>query len=197
MGQKIVIDNIKPLEKGKFIKTKMIEATRADGKKIQWEMADFKDSVHILVENTETNKIVLVQQPRVPVIIKNPETNGEVYEACAGIIDKDCSIEQIAVEEVLEELGYKVDLENLIPVRTYMSSVGSQGSTCYSFFCKVTNKDKVSEGGGLPEEDITVIELSYTEVLDLIEGNIGGKFIDSTTLFLLTRWLLTNGQFKV
>ena len=44
---------------------------------------------------------------------KAPGRLGVTYEMCAGIVDKDCSVEQIAKEEVLEECGYDVPLRHL------------------------------------------------------------------------------------
>lgn len=40
-------------------------------------------------------------------------------ELCAGIIDKDKPVEEIAREEVLEECGYDVPLANLKKVKVY------------------------------------------------------------------------------
>lgn len=42
-------------------------------------------------------------------------------ELCAGIVDKDKPIEEIAKEEVLEECGYDVPLSNLKEVKSYRS----------------------------------------------------------------------------
>ena len=44
---------------------------------------------------------------------ENPPSLGLTYELCAGIVDKDTSIEQIAQAELLEECGYKVPLDKL------------------------------------------------------------------------------------
>lgn len=38
---------------------------------------------------------------------------------CAGIIDKNKSIEEIAREEVLEECGYEVKVSNLEKILSY------------------------------------------------------------------------------
>lgn len=153
-------------------------------------MAKAHDSVHILVDNIEKKEILLVKQVRVPVLVNNPEGDGSCYEACAGIVDKDCSIEQIAKEEILEELGYDVPVEALNKVRTYKSSVGTQGSTCYTFSVEVEESEHVSEGGGLENEDIEIVGIPYEEVMDLIynDGRYRDTNIDATTLFLLMNW---------
>lgn len=50
---------------------------------------------------------------------KYPASLGVTLELCAGIIDKDKSIEEIAREEVLEECGYDVPLKNLKQIKKY------------------------------------------------------------------------------
>lgn len=52
---------------------------------------------------------------------KYPSSLGVTIELCAGIIDKDKPIEEIAKEEVLEECGYDVPLGNLKKVKSYRS----------------------------------------------------------------------------
>ena len=42
---------------------------------------------------------------------KNSGHQGVTYELCAGIVDKDKDLAEIAKEEVLEECGYNVPLE--------------------------------------------------------------------------------------
>ena len=44
---------------------------------------------------------------------KYPASLGITLELCAGIVDKKKSLAEIAVEEILEECGYKVDPEKL------------------------------------------------------------------------------------
>lgn len=50
---------------------------------------------------------------------KFPASLGVTLELCAGIVDKNKSMNEIAKEEVLEECGYDVSLENLHEVLTY------------------------------------------------------------------------------
>lgn len=44
---------------------------------------------------------------------KYPAKLGITLELCAGIVDKNKSLSEIAAEEILEECGYKVDHEKL------------------------------------------------------------------------------------
>lgn len=46
-------------------------------------------------------------------IIKYPLSNGLGIEFCAGIVDRNKSLEEIAVNSVREECGYEVEASNL------------------------------------------------------------------------------------
>ena len=45
---------------------------------------------------------------------------GYTLELCAGIIDKELPVKDIAREEVLEECGYAITVDELRSVTTYM-----------------------------------------------------------------------------
>lgn len=51
--------------------------------------------------------------------IKYPPALGISLEICAGIIDKDKPVVEIAKEEVLEECGYNVDVKSLERIISY------------------------------------------------------------------------------
>ena len=42
-----------------------------------------------------------------------PGSAGVTFELCAGIVDKQCSLIEIAQQEVLEECGYKITTDSL------------------------------------------------------------------------------------
>lgn len=48
-----------------------------------------------------------------------PADLGMTVELCAGIKDKDKSLIEIAQEEVIEETGYKVPIENFEKIHSY------------------------------------------------------------------------------
>ena len=50
---------------------------------------------------------------------KFPGSIGLTYELCAGIVDKDSSVEQIAKEEILEECGYDVPLGKIEKITSF------------------------------------------------------------------------------
>jgi len=171
----------------KFVKTELLICER-EGKEFFWETVSSHNSVHILVYNPDTKNIIVVKQVRVPVLSNDPTRNGEVIEACAGLIDKDTTIEQIAVEEVDEELGYSIRQDALVKVKVLKSGVGTAGGEAHTFIAKVTKEDKVSLGGGLESEDIEVVYIPYNEIENFFYGP-DSEDTDATTLFLVNHFM--------
>jgi len=159
----IKIEKIEELCKGDFVSLKKMYYTQ-DGESKNWEIAELFDSVAILIYNVDEGAFVLVKQFRPPVYLKN--NDGYTYELCAGICDKDISLEQIAIEEIYEETGYKV--ENVAKINSFYTSVGSAGAKQTLFYAEVENKDRVNQGGGIDTEKIEVIHLSITEMEDFM-----------------------------
>ncbi len=89
---------------------------------------------------------------------------GMSVELCAGLVDKDCSFVQIAQEEIHEECGYSVNLEDIQHAGTFLSSPGRSSASQHMFYAEVNNESKISEGGGINDEDIEVIYVSVAEV---------------------------------
>ena len=179
--KEIKIISVEENNNPQFIKTKKIVFER-EGKPAFWEAVKQHDSVHIVVNNVSSKKIIMVKQVRIPVLINDDSQNGEVYEMCAGIVDKAKDLIQIAREEVLEELGYDVPTENIQFIKEIKSSVGSAGSSANAYYVEVQDEHKVSDGGGLHDEDIEVIEISYEDIDKFIYGSL---HTDAITLFLL------------
>lgn len=50
---------------------------------------------------------------------KFPGSLGVTWELCAGIVDKDIPLADIAAEEVYEECGYKVESSQLEIISTF------------------------------------------------------------------------------
>jgi UDP-sugar diphosphatase len=151
----------------KFIKVKEICYTQ-DGVKKTWEVALTHDSVSILIINKIKNTFTFVKQFRPPVFLKN--NDGFTYELCAGIIDKDMSIEQIAKEEILEECGYNVPLDNIHKIKSFFSAVGFAGAKQNLFFAFIDDSMKVSNGGGIGQERIEVIELDIDKAYEVLDN---------------------------
>jgi len=184
--KKVSIIKIEENKNPKFIKTHLIKAKREGEKKeFFWEMTKNNDSVHILIDNIETEELIFVKQVRIPVLFNDNSKNGIVIEACAGIVDKDTSLFQIAKEEIEEECGYCPSIENIKFLKKLKSSVGMSGSNSFAFSVEVTEDMKISEGGGLESEDIEVIRVKYSKLNDFFNSDI---HTDAITLYLLNDW---------
>jgi len=152
----IKINSITEDFKPKFVKPKLLDFT-IDNKRRTWEVLEVFDSVAILLYHETKDSFILVKQFRPAVFLKNQD--GYTYELCAGIVDKEKSLTQIAKEEILEECGYDIPLSNIKKITEFYTSVGFAGGKQTLFYAKVNEENKVSEGGGIDDEDIEVIYL--------------------------------------
>jgi len=157
----IKIDSTCELKDPKFIKPIQINYTLEDEKKT-WEAVIAHDNVAILLWHEDKRSFVLVKQFRPPVFNSN-QTDGMMYELCAGLIDKDASDIQIAKEEILEECGYDVPLENIQTVTKFYTSVGISGTQQTLYYAVCNDSMQVNLGGGLVEENIEVVYLPIGE----------------------------------
>ncbi|KAG4067086.1 hypothetical protein HA402_000077 [Bradysia odoriphaga] len=172
-----------------------------------WDLVEVQDSVCIIIYNKTTNKLVFVKQFRPAVyygvikkmgckhddkidLTKYPAKLGITLELCAGTVDKNLPLNEIAREEVLEECGFNVPVERLELVMSHKSGVGSSGANMSMFYCEVTEVDKVNSGGGVDDEIIDVIELSMDEVNDMVKQ--GAKNVSPPACLLGILWFLHN-----
>ena len=91
-----------------------------------------------------------------------------MYELCAGIVDKNCSNKQIAKEEILEECGYDVPVQNLEKISAFYTSVGISGTHQTLYYAQIDESMKVDEGGGLEEEEIEVVYVPLSEAKEFM-----------------------------
>jgi UDP-sugar diphosphatase len=166
----ITINKIEELCKGDFVSLKKMYYTQDNVEK-SWEIAELFDSVAILIYNVTQASFVLVKQFRPPVYLKN--NDGFTYELCAGICDKDLSLEKIAIEEIYEETGYKV--ESVVKINSFWTSVGSAGAKQTLFYAEVEDSDRVNDGGGIDNEKIEVIHLPLQQMEEFSEDETKAK----------------------
>ncbi len=157
----VKIDSVSPLESAKFIKPIRINYTQNNTKKT-WEAVLSHNSVSTLIYHTQKQAFVLVKQLRITVLNAN-KTEGYTYELCAGIIDKQASDMQIAKEEILEECGYDIPLQNIQKITSYYTSVGISGAKQTLYFAQCDESMKLNEGGGLEDEEIEVVYIPLKE----------------------------------
>ncbi len=156
---------LEPLRDPHFVHTSLARY-RQNGIEKNWEIVKAHDSVAILIYHREHNSFVLVKQFRPAVYLNND--NGMTIELCAGIVDKDLTLQEIAHEEIEEECGYRVPLEKIEKITSFYTSVGFAGSKQILYYIEIDESMKVSEGGGVDGELIEVVEISMKEAKTLI-----------------------------
>ncbi len=192
MLKKVKLHNIQPQPNPEFLQPNVVHYSR-EGQDSLWEIIKSHDTVHILIDNIDTQELVFVKQVRIPVLVNNPRTDGAVVECCAGIIDKYPELAthhpkeralQIAQEEIREELGYAVELDDIVPIKQLKSSVGMSGTTAHLFYATVEESDYIGQQLSM-FEDIEVVKVPYANV----EEFINDATTDATTMFLTCQWL--------
>jgi ADP-ribose pyrophosphatase len=135
------------------------------------------DASAVLILNTDTDKIILTKQFRYAISLKTKEP---ILEIVAGKIDEGEEPLQTAIREIEEEVGYRIKPKNIQLLVSCFASPGYSSECFYIYYATVTNADKVSEGGGLKNENeyISVIEMNKHEFNSLIKN---GKIKDAKT----------------
>lgn len=152
---------VEPCVESDFVKPKRMRYSQAGVFKA-WDMVEVHDSVAILLYHEEHESLIVVRQFRPPVYLKN--NDGYTYELCAGIVDKDKSLVEIAHEEILEECGYLVPLNQIERVTSFYTAVGFAGSVQTLYAARINESMRVNDGGGIGVESIEVIEIGMSEV---------------------------------
>ncbi|WP_200977655.1 GDP-mannose pyrophosphatase NudK [Echinicola sp. 20G] len=144
------------------------------------EAYDRGNGATILLYNKEFQSVILTRQFRLPTYINGNES-GMMIESCAGLLDKD-NAEDCIKKETEEETGYKVHKVQKI-FESYMSP-GSVTEILHFFVAEYDKGMKVSEGGGLEEEqeNIEVMELNFEDAYKMIAT---GEIRDAKTIMLL------------
>jgi len=181
---------VEELKNPKFIKAKLVRF-KQNGVEKSWEVVEAYDSVAILIYHTQKDSFILVKQFRPAVYMKNGD--GMTVELCAGIVDKDLSLEEIAKEEVLEECGYLVSVSDIKRVTSVNSAVGFAGSKQTIFYVEVDEKAHIGSGGGVENELIEVVELPVDQTQEFIYNETITK---TTGLLFALMWWLDNKKCK-
>jgi UDP-sugar diphosphatase len=187
-----MINIIKNFKIGELKETKFIHPVKVtfnqNGKDKTWEAVKSHDSVAVLLYHEEKNAFLLVKQFRAPVYL-NDNTKTFTYELCAGLVDKDKSLVEIAKEEIDEECGYDVDVNNIQKVTSFFTNVGISGGCQYLFFAKINESMKIHNGGGINDEQIELYFLPLDECDDFIFDESKAK---TPGLMFSFYWFLKN-----
>ena len=162
MINKIEDFRIEELADTKFVHPVKLQY-KQNGRAKTWEAVKSFDSVSILLFHESKNSFLLVKQFRAPVYL-NDKNKTCTYELCAGIIDKDISLVQIAKEEINEECGFDVPLESIKRITSFYTNVGVSGSNQILYFAKINDSMKVHKGGGINDEEIELMYLPLKEI---------------------------------
>lgn len=145
-----------------------------------WDLIEPMDSVAILVYHSGLHAFLLARQLRPAVLYSEhkrrqgvapgPGTStappserdlaalaaagaGTTYELCGGLCDKPgLPLEQVAAEEVEEELGFRVEPDRLRRLFDFPEAVGVFGARLTVFYVSVSDGNRVGAGGGLAAE---------------------------------------------
>ena len=157
-----MINVIEDLEISELKDTKYIHPLKVtfsqNGRNKTWEAVKSHNSVAVLLYHVEKKAFLLVKQFRVPVFL-NDSSKTFTYELCAGLVDKDKSLEEIAQEEIDDECGYFVELNDIIKITSFYTNVGISGACQYLFFAKIDDSMKIHNGGGVNDEEIELMFL--------------------------------------
>ncbi|UIR56906.1 GDP-mannose pyrophosphatase NudK [Sphingobacterium sp. SRCM116780] len=183
MIDNIKITNTEILSDNWYVLKKITyEYSKKDGTKMTQsrEAYDRGNGATILLYNKEQKTVILTRQFRLPTFVNGNET-GMLIETCAGLLDED-NAEDCIRRETEEETGYKITEVRKI-FEAYMSP-GSVTEILHFFIAEYAKEMKVSEGGGLEqeEENIEVLELDITEAMNMITN---GEIKDAKTIMLL------------
>ncbi|MGH8240652.1 MAG: GDP-mannose pyrophosphatase NudK [Steroidobacteraceae bacterium] len=142
------------------------------------EAYDRGNGATILLYDGARRTVVLTRQFRLPTYV-NGNASGMLIEACAGLLDQD-EPETCIAREAFEETGYEIRNPRKV-MQAYMSP-GSVTEILHFFVAEYSRAQRMSEGGGVEEEDIEVMELSFDDALGRIAS---GEIRDGKTIMLL------------
>jgi nudix-type nucleoside diphosphatase (YffH/AdpP family) len=142
------------------------------------EAYDRGNGATILLYDSTRGTVLLTRQFRLPTYV-NGNTSGMLIEACAGLLDQD-NAEKAIVREVREETGYEISGVRKI-LEAYMSP-GSVTEILHFFVAEYSPAQRATDGGGVDEEDIEVLEMPFSEALAKISS---GEIRDAKTIMLL------------
>ena len=140
------------------------------------------DSVAAVLYNTDSRRVLLVEQFKYPTYEHGP---GWILETVSGIVESSETPESALRREVLEEMGYTI--ATLEPIATFYVSPGGSSERVFLHYAEVTEADKVGDGGGVGAEgeDIRTVELTLEELGRLLASR---SIQDAKTLVGL-QWL--------
>ncbi|MFK3911959.1 GDP-mannose pyrophosphatase NudK [Enterobacter cancerogenus] len=163
------------------------DLTRINGEVIRHkrEVYDRGNGATILLYNREKQNVVLIRQFRVATWV-NGNPDGRLIETCAGLLDND-EPEVCIRKEAIEETGFEVG--EVKKVFELFMSPGGVTEIVHFFIAEYHDAQRVNPGGGVEDEDIDVLEIPFTEALNMVKN---GEIRDGKAVILL-QYLHTSG----
>jgi len=129
-----------------YVKLEELTITNGEGE-FKREVITTDNSVAAIIKDTVKNKYIFVSQYRAG-------SEGLMVEVVAGKIDKGEKPEEAIKREIMEETGYKVDYTNHL--KDFYVLPGRTNEISSVFYVEVS--EQVNEGGGIGDENITIVE---------------------------------------
>lgn len=154
--------------------------TQRNGEVVQHkrEVYDRGNGATVLLYNRHKQSVVLVRQFRIATWV-NGNLDGMLIETCAGLLDDD-EPEDCIRKEAIEETGYQVS--NVRKVFQLYMSPGGVTEIVHFFIAEYDERLRQNDGGGVEDEDIDVLELPFTQAIEMIRS---GEICDGKTVILL------------
>ncbi len=169
-----------------FVKAKSMLYIQ-NGVKKRWDFVKSHDSVAILLYHKDRDSFVFVKQFRPTIFLRNQD--GFTYELCAGLVDKEMSLKQIAKEEIEEEVGFSVPMDKIKKITSFYTAVGFAGGKQTLYHASLDDSMKISEGGGIDNEFIEVVYIPKDEVLSFMENE---EIVKTSGLMFALMWWFAN-----
>ncbi len=142
------------------------------------EAYDRGNGATVLLFDPARRCVLLTRQFRLPTFV-NGNASGMLIEACAGLLDGD-NPEECIRRELREETGYEIREVRKV-FEAYMSP-GSVTEILHFFVAEYSPEQRVADGGGVDEEDIEVLELTFDQAMRAVST---GEIRDAKTVMLL------------
>jgi len=153
-----------------------------DGKERRWDAIEAHDSVGVCLYHRSRAAFLMVRQFRPAVYATELRTAraagapapaltaGFTFELCAGLMDKSKPIKEIVKEEIEEETGFSVGVDDISFITTAISAIGTTGAKHHMFYAEVDDSMRVEAGGGLLDhgEVIEVVALPLANATSFI-----------------------------
>ena len=145
------------------------------------QLYDRGNAVAGLLYNKKERTVILTRQFRLASYM-NGNSDGELVEACAGLLEKGEDPDEAMIREIKEETGY--DISRIEKVYEAYTSPGALTELIFLYVAEYNKDQKTGNGGGLEEEqeELEVLEIPIDEALKMIER---GEIRDVKTIILL------------